>query len=82
MGAGMTQTKLGSLYEAVFNVLIGFAINFVANLYVLPLFGFNVTLTQNLAIGAIFTVISVARSYLIRRYFNARLHALAERLAA
>jgi len=78
----MTQTKLGSLYEAVFNVLIGFAINFVANLYVLPLFGFNVTLTQNLAIGAIFTVISVARSYLIRRYFNARLHALAERLAA
>jgi len=78
----MTQTKLGSLYEAVFNVLIGFAINFVANLYVLPLFGFNVTLSQNLAIGAIFTVISVARSYLIRRYFNARLHALAERLAA
>lgn len=78
----MTQTKIGSLYEAVFNVLIGFAINFVANLYVLPLFGFNVTLTQNLAIGAIFTVISVARSYLIRRYFNARLHALAERLAA
>lgn len=78
----MTQTKLGSLYEAVFNVLVGFAINFVANLCVLPLFGFNITLTQNLAIGAIFTVISVARSYLIRRYFNARLHALAERLAA
>lgn len=78
----MTQTKLGSLYEAGFNVLIGFAINFVANLYVLPLFGFHITLTQNLAIGAIFTVISVARSYLIRRYFNARLHALAERLAA
>lgn len=78
----MTQTRLGSFIEAWINVLVGYWINFFANLLILPLFGFNVTLSQNLAIGAIFTAISVARSYLIRRYFNARLHALAERLAA
>ena len=62
-------------------MLVGYGINFVANLLILPLFGFNVTLTQNLAIGAIFTAISIVRSYLIRRYFNAKLHNLAERLA-
>lgn len=78
----MTQTKLGSLYEALFNVLIGFSINFVANFYILPLVGFNITVSQNLFIGACFTVVSVARSYIIRRWFNARLHALAQRLAA
>ena len=78
----MTQTRLGSFIEAWINVLIGYIINFSANLVILPAFGFHITLTQNLAKGAIFTVISVARSYLIRRYFNARLHALAERLAA
>jgi hypothetical protein len=31
--------------------------------------------------GLIFTVISVVRSYVIRRWFNARLHAAAQRLA-
>jgi hypothetical protein len=77
----MPQTRLQSLIEALLNVLVGYGINFVANLLILPLFGFNVTLTQNLAIGAIFTAISIVRSYLIRRYFNAKLHNLAERLA-
>lgn len=77
----MTQTRLGSFIEAWINVLIGYWINFGANLLVLPLFGFNVTVTQNLGIGAIFTVISVVRSYAIRRWFNARLHALALRFA-
>ena len=77
----MPQTRLQSLIEALLNVLVGYGINFVANLLILPLFGFNVTLTQNLAIGAIFTAISVIRSYTLRRYFNAKLHNLAERLA-
>ncbi len=77
----MPQTRLQSLIEALLNVLVGYGINFTANLLILPLFGFNVTLTQNLAIGAIFTAISIVRSYLIRRYFNAKLHNLAERLA-
>jgi hypothetical protein len=77
----MTQTKLGSFIEAFINVLIGFGINFCANLLVLPLFGFNVTIHDNLIIGGIFTVISVVRSYCVRRWFNARLHNLALRMA-
>lgn len=65
------QTKWGSFVEAWGNVAIGFGINFTANWIILPLFGFtNFTLGKNLAIGGIFTVISVGRSYIIRRWFN------------
>ena len=71
----MQQTKLSSFIEAWVNVAIGFAINFTANLIVLPLFGFS-TLTAGVAfhIGLVYTVISVARSYVVRRWFNAWLH--------
>lgn len=78
----MNQTRLGSFIEAWINVAIGFAINFVANLVILPLIGFHISVGQNLFIGVLYTVISVARSYVIRRWFNARLHLAAERLAA
>lgn len=77
----MRQTKLGSFYESCINVAIGFAINFVANLVILPLFGFDITLTDNLYIGLLYTFISVARSYVVRRWFDRRIHTAAQRLA-
>lgn len=78
----MNQTRLGSLIEAGFNVAIGFGINFTANLVVLPAVGLQrPSVAQNFGMGLLFTVISVARSYVIRRWFNARLHAAAQRLA-
>lgn len=77
----MDQSRLGSLYEAFINIAIGYWINFAGNALILPLFGFHVTLAQNLQIGVMFTVISVARQYVIRRWFNARLKALAARMA-
>lgn len=78
----MNQTRLGSFIEAWVNVFIGFWINFAANLVILPLFGFEgLTLATNFYIGLAYTVVSVARSYIIRRWFNARLRAAAEQLA-
>jgi len=77
----MNQTRIGSLIEAMMNVAIGFAINFVANLMILPLIGFHITASQNLFIGVLYTIVSVCRSYVIRRWFNARLHAAAQGLA-
>lgn len=77
----MNQTRLGSLIEALANVVIGFAINWSANMLILPLFGFHVTGGQAFGIGLFFTVISIARSYILRRWFNARLHEAAARLA-
>ena len=77
----MNQTRLGSLIEACINVAIGFAINMAANAVILPLIGFHITLQQNLFIGVLYTVISVARSYVVRRWFNAHLQRAAARLA-
>lgn len=66
----MTQTRAGSFVEAWANIAVGFGINYCANLLVLPRFGFAVTPSQAFGIGVIFTAISLARSYILRRYFN------------
>ena len=67
----MSQSRLGSITETVVNILIGYWINFAANLVVLPMFGYNVKVLDNLGIGLIYTAISVVRSYCLRRGFNA-----------
>lgn len=66
----MAQTRLGSFAEAWANIGVGFSINWCANMLVLPLFGFHVSGHQAFNIGLIFTAISLARSYVLRRWFN------------
>ena len=78
----MNQSRLGSLIESLINVVVGFSINFGANMFIFPLFGFHITPSANLALGAVYTVISVVRSYCIRRWFNAKLHRIAQLAAA
>ena len=70
----MSQTRLGSFIEALVNVAIGFTINYIANLLIFPLFGMHISLIDNLWMGFIYTFISIARSYVIRRWFNAKIH--------
>jgi len=67
----MSQSRRMSMIEAVANVAIGYGVAVLAQLAVFPLFGIAVSLGDNLAIGAAFTVISLARSYAVRRLFNA-----------
>lgn len=69
----MGQSRLGSFVEAMTNIAIGYVINFAANLLILPQFGYNVTVHDTIWIGLCFTGISIARSFIIRRWFN-RLH--------
>jgi len=64
------QTKLGSLWEGCVNVFIGYTVNILANLIILPLFGLHISFQGNLLMGSFYTVVSLARSYLIRRFFN------------
>jgi len=66
----LMQTKRRSFIEAVTNVLIGYLVAVISNLIVLPLFGYQVSLFDGFAIGVVFTVISLIRSYVIRRVFN------------
>ena len=67
----MSQTVGRSWVEAWSNIVIGFCINFVANLIILPLFGFtSLTVKSNIWIGGIYTCISLIRTFCIRRIFN------------
>lgn len=67
----MSQTKTGSFAEAWANIAVGFGINFTANMIILPLFGFHgLTAGKNFIIGLLYTFISLARSYVLRRWFN------------
>ncbi len=77
----MEQTKLGSLYESLINIIIGWSINFTANMLIFPHFGWAISVEQNIWLGTIYTLISLIRSYVIRRWFNAKLHAIAMKLA-
>lgn len=76
----MTQTRLSSFIESWVNVFIGFWINFFANLLILPLFGFHISLANNLLMGILYTSISVARSYCIRRWFNSYVYNATQRV--
>ena len=78
----MNQSHISSLIEALVGTAIGFLINWTANIYILPLYGFAVTGGQAFSMGLIFTVISVVRSYAIRRWFNAHLHRMSMRVGA
>ena len=68
------QTRTQSLIESAANVAIGYLVALGAQFVVFPSLGIQVSLSQNLLIGAIFTVVSIARSYCVRRLFN-RWHA-------
>lgn len=71
----MNQTRLESFVEAWVNVVIGFTINYLANLVIIPyVMGVPLSLKANFIMGCFFTIVSVARSYAIRRWFNAGLH--------
>ncbi len=68
----MKQSKWMSLVESIANVVVGYGVAVVTQMLVFPLFGLAVTLNQNLMIGLIFTGVSLVRSYLLRRAFEAR----------
>ena len=60
-----------SLVEAVANVAVGFGVAVVTQILIFPLFELQATLVQNLKMGAVFTVVSIVRSFALRRLFEA-----------
>lgn len=67
----MKQSRIMSLVEAVANVMIGYGVAVITQILIFPIFGLHTTLAQNLKMGAIFTVVSIARSFALRRVFEA-----------
>lgn len=67
------QSKLDSFFESIINILVGYFIALASQLFIFPMFGIDISLTDNILIGLFFTVISVVRSYAIRRWRNKKL---------
>lgn len=67
----MKQSRAMSLVEAIANVSVGYGVAVITQILVFPAFGLHTTLAQNLKMGAVFTVVSIARSYVLRRLFEA-----------
>jgi hypothetical protein len=67
----MKQSRLMSLVEAVANVVVGYGVAVVTQILIFPIFGLHATLAQNLQMGLLFTGVSIIRSFLLRRLFEA-----------
>lgn len=66
----MAQSKKHSLVESITSTAIGLGINVTAQHFIFPLFGIYIGWDSNFMIAVIFTFISIARGYVIRRWFN------------
>lgn len=64
------QSRAMSMAEAIINVVIGFVITLGVQLVVYPAFGLHTSFGINLSIAGIFTLVSILRSYVMRRVFE------------
>lgn len=64
------QSRHSSLLEAATNVIGGLAMSIVLQLVLFNVLGIAATIGQNLVLTAAFSVLSLARSYALRRLFN------------
>ena len=70
-----SDSKLKSISESFMNIAVGFPINYGANVAILPFYAdkfgtVDDILISSFQIGIWFTIVSVARSYGLRRLFN------------
>ena len=66
----MKQTKKQSLIESLTNTLVGYFISLISLFIIFPILGIESSTGKNLLITLYFTIISILRSYILRRYFN------------
>jgi hypothetical protein len=66
----VTQSRRLSLVEACTNVAMGYVLAVATQIVVFPWFDLNPNLGENLALGLVFTAISLLRSYALRRLFT------------
>jgi uncharacterized protein YacL len=64
------QTKKYSFLESIVNTTVGFVIALLMQIIVYPIMNIPVTLNQNIILTFLFTILSIARGYVIRRWFN------------
>ncbi len=67
----MKQSRTMSMVEAFANVVVGYGVAVATQILIFPVFGLQATLAQNLKLGGIFMIVSLARSFALRRAFEA-----------
>ena len=65
------QSRRFSLIESITNILVGYLVAVGSQIVIFPMFGYAIKLEDNFLIGLWFAMISVVRSYFLRRCFNA-----------
>ena len=60
-----------SLSSSIANVIVGYGVAVVTQILIFPIFGLHTTLAQNLTMGAVFALVSMTRSFALRRLFEA-----------
>jgi putative effector of murein hydrolase len=66
----MTQSRWLSLIEAITNVAVGYVLAVFTQILVFPWFGFHPSVGENMALGSVFTAVSLIRGYALRRLFT------------
>jgi len=66
----MSQSRAMSFLEAIANVVIGYTVAVCTQILIFPVFGLHMSLGQNFKLGAAFTVVSILRSFALRRLFE------------
>ncbi len=66
------QSKWHSVVESMSNVAVGYGVALASQIVIFPFYDINISLQDNIAIGVWFTLISLVRSYVLRRYFTKR----------
>lgn len=67
----MKQSRLTSFIKSCVSTGVGFGVAFVANMLILPWFGLDISHSANLLLTTIYTAISIARGYLLERFYEA-----------
>ena len=69
------QTRRHSAIESITNVVFGYLVALLSQIIIFPFFGIHIPIGDNILIGCWFTIISIARSYVLRRIFTRRTEA-------
>ena len=66
------QSRTSSFAESVANLAAGLIVSWAITFWVLPWWGLEPSVGQAVEISLLYTLASIARSYALRRAFNAR----------
>lgn len=66
----MAQSKKNSLIEAIVNTFVGFIVTLIASPVIYWICDVKMGYTKMTIVTLLFTIVSIIRNYVIRRWFN------------